>query len=414
MYLRVNQLDRRTLRFRRPTTLQVDRQGRRSSRFSFNDDDDSDAPSSFDDDRNAAMSSVRGSKLYDQTDNNSNNKRPRDIILSKSWLQRNNSKRSSITSNGERNQNDSSQRVVSPTQSLRSLVSAGDDNEGVFDLAAQEKSDDDFLSGVMDDHMSQESAADVQLNVIARWRSRRSIYREDYPRSVEVMRQAVWYLGVFYITHVWSTSNRIVQLVNQGSTYFGLTLVHSWFDPFQGFLNYLVYQRPRYIKIRKAHPKLSRLGACWKALQFSYLPPPAGPTNLHQPRRSLFGSSSKRRTSDSQLPAAGETFSERKSMPSIVERSDENMLSEDESIYKSVRFVGETTRKDSAECTGPLEDEEDTSSVEVDAVVQRNQDATSQKDEQNDRIPKEESSRDGGANETNDQDTLGQGKHEHV
>ncbi|KAL3920627.1 MAG: hypothetical protein SGILL_003165 [Bacillariaceae sp.] len=63
--------------------------------------------------------------------------------------------------------------------------------------------------------------------LVTRWKSSRSQYREDYKRTLEVFHQACFYLGVFYLTHVWSTTNRIVQLVNNGNTYYGLIVMHS-------------------------------------------------------------------------------------------------------------------------------------------------------------------------------------------
>lgn len=80
---------------------------------------------------------------------------------------------------------------------------------------------------------------------------RKSQRGDFHPRTRQVFRQSLWYLGVFYVTHLWSTINRIVQQTRGGQTYFGLILLHSFFDPLQGFLNFLVYQRPRYVKYRR-------------------------------------------------------------------------------------------------------------------------------------------------------------------
>ena len=109
-------------------------------------------------------------------------------------------------------------------------------------------------------------------SLLQQWRLNREIYREDYARSVQVAHQALFYLGTFYLTHIWSTTNRTMQQLNVGETSYFLILMHSWFDPFQGFLNYLVYQRPRYLKIRAAHSNLNRSEAMFRALRFSHLP----------------------------------------------------------------------------------------------------------------------------------------------
>jgi hypothetical protein len=106
---------------------------------------------------------------------------------------------------------------------------------------------------------------------LVRWKSQRSRYAEDMPRTYEVFRQACCYLGAFYCTHVWSTSNRIVQTLSGGATVFPLIACHSFFDPFQGFLNYLVYQRPRYLQIRRRFPDIGRWEALVRMLRFSYM-----------------------------------------------------------------------------------------------------------------------------------------------
>lgn len=101
-----------------------------------------------------------------------------------------------------------------------------------LDIELEEQRDNDFLNGCDD------NASVVSLNVrqgfFSRWREQRKIYKEDYARSVEVSQQAIWYLGGLYVTHVWSTTNRIVQQIRVGETWFGLIFLHSWFDPFQG------------------------------------------------------------------------------------------------------------------------------------------------------------------------------------
>jgi hypothetical protein len=105
---------------------------------------------------------------------------------------------------------------------------------------------------------------------ISQWKKKREQYAEEMPHTVEVFQQACWFLGVFYCTHIWSTTNRIVQTFSGGGTVYPLLLLHSFFDPFQGFLNYLVYQRPRYLQIRRKTPEVGRLGAIRQTLHFSF------------------------------------------------------------------------------------------------------------------------------------------------
>lgn len=103
------------------------------------------------------------------------------------------------------------------------------------------------------------------------WKKKRQRFAQDMPHTMEVFHQACFYVGAFYCTHIWSTSNRIVQTISDsGDTVFPLICLHSFFDPFQGFLNYVVYQRPRYLQIRRQRPELGRLVAVRKTLEFSY------------------------------------------------------------------------------------------------------------------------------------------------
>jgi hypothetical protein len=127
--------------------------------------------------------------------------------------------------------------------------------------------------------LAEASLASVR-NVVSRWQSSRQRqessreYTANYKQTMEVYRQALWYVGAFYITHVWSTSNRIIQFISNENPSFLLVVMHAWFDPLQGFLNYLVYQRPRYLKLRKKYPSIGRIGALWRMLKFTYLPDP--------------------------------------------------------------------------------------------------------------------------------------------
>ena len=85
-------------------------------------------------------------------------------------------------------------------------------------------------------------------------------------RAKKVARQAFCYFGAFYLTWIWSTITRIIQSVS-GETNFGIVLLTAIFLPFQGFLNFLVYIRPRFERYREQHPDRSiwsvmRRGMC--------------------------------------------------------------------------------------------------------------------------------------------------------
>lgn len=103
------------------------------------------------------------------------------------------------------------------------------------------------------------------------WKARREQYARDMPHTVEVFHQALFYLGAFYCTHIWSTTNRIVQSFNNGHSVFFLLVMHAFFDPFQGFLNYMVYQRPRFIQMKKKYPDMSFFQICRIILRFTYM-----------------------------------------------------------------------------------------------------------------------------------------------
>ena len=154
------------------------------------------------------------------------------------------------------------------------VVRGGGDGEGGGPAAAAGTSASSAASAENDATATSLSKVTMVTRIqskVQQWNKQREIYRDDYPRTIDVLNQAIWYLGVFYVTHIWSTSNRLVQMLNLGSSKYGLIMMHSFFDPFQGFLNYVVYQRPRYLFIRKSQPELGRVGAIKRALQFSYM-----------------------------------------------------------------------------------------------------------------------------------------------
>ena len=178
---------------------------------------------------------------------------------------------------------------------INSGESGSGDEEGESDDVGGENEDDDNVISDSDMRRLQETsnqfggevnnsrasifsrsrrASSSVRQAVESWRESRAQYREEYKRSWEVYHQALYYLGTFYVTHVWSTSNRIVQFANGGTSFFALTAIHSFFDPLQGFLNYMVYQRPRYLRIRKQYPKAGRLVALHRILRFSYMGEP--------------------------------------------------------------------------------------------------------------------------------------------
>ena len=62
-----------------------------------------------------------------------------------------------------------------------------------------------------------------------------------YERSRQTFRQAMFYLGVFYLTWFFQTVNRLYQLIT-GKSVFILLVLHTIFAPLHGFFNFIVYR----------------------------------------------------------------------------------------------------------------------------------------------------------------------------
>ena len=92
--------------------------------------------------------------------------------------------------------------------------------------------------------MQKQRPSIVELNAIDERRVRAEMaafHYDRYERSRQMFHQAVFYLGVFYITWLFVTINRLIQLIN-GSSFFPLMVLHSIFGPLQGFFNFIVYR----------------------------------------------------------------------------------------------------------------------------------------------------------------------------
>ena len=90
-------------------------------------------------------------------------------------------------------------------------------------------------------------------------------------RTRKVANQAFLYVAAFANCIVWTVVVRmldawdIVTRENEGN-FFVLILLAQLSSPLQGFLNLLVYIRPRYLGMRARHEGLSRFGALYMAL----------------------------------------------------------------------------------------------------------------------------------------------------
>src|SRR3569832_845988 len=73
-------------------------------------------------------------------------------------------------------------------------------------------------------------------------------------RSKAVANQGFWYCGAFYMTWIFPSITRLVQVIN-GSAPFPLVLVTGIMVGSQGFFNFLVYSHPRYKALRQRTTK---------------------------------------------------------------------------------------------------------------------------------------------------------------
>lgn len=69
----------------------------------------------------------------------------------------------------------------------------------------------------------------------------------------KVMTQALFYVFAFYMTWLFPSWTRMSQMIHGSSPFWPIALF-CIFYPMQGFLNCLVYLRPRYLKYRRDHP----------------------------------------------------------------------------------------------------------------------------------------------------------------
>ncbi|KAL7541973.1 hypothetical protein ACHAXR_011392 [Thalassiosira sp. AJA248-18] len=98
-----------------------------------------------------------------------------------------------------------------------------------------------------------------QENRQSRW-SRRGGFQSV---SDSVRWQAFRYVGAFFLTWIFLTIVRIFNAVNRTAPFWILLLAFTLM-PMQGFLNYLIYIRPRYAKHRKDNPEVGRVKTFFK------------------------------------------------------------------------------------------------------------------------------------------------------
>jgi hypothetical protein len=125
-------------------------------------------------------------------------------------------------------------------------------------------------SSYRDDDYSQPSTSNVS-GCLQRRLDRISNYWQHFPRTRQVMAQTLCYVGAFFLANIFSTIYRVVQQRQGGdppSPIFGLAVLEAFFQPLQGFLIFLAYRRPTYLRLRKQWPHKSRFFAIRQGLEW--------------------------------------------------------------------------------------------------------------------------------------------------
>uniref|UniRef100_A0A7S2XK93 G-protein coupled receptors family 2 profile 2 domain-containing protein n=2 Tax=Attheya septentrionalis TaxID=420275 RepID=A0A7S2XK93_9STRA len=84
-------------------------------------------------------------------------------------------------------------------------------------------------------------------------------------KSKKVATQGLLFVGSLYLTWMFPTINRIWGEAATGEVPFGIVLMHALLSPSQGFWNYLVYARPRYLRSREESG--SSANCAWQCLK---------------------------------------------------------------------------------------------------------------------------------------------------
>lgn len=87
-------------------------------------------------------------------------------------------------------------------------------------------------------------------------------------KSRMVAKQGLWYLLPFYVTWIFPVVTEITELVT-ANYYDPMVILVSFFLPFQGFLNFIIYMRPRFMKYRKQHQSWSIFHIIYRTLRKS-------------------------------------------------------------------------------------------------------------------------------------------------
>lgn len=85
--------------------------------------------------------------------------------------------------------------------------------------------------------------------------------RKKRSKTRIVSEQSFFYLLAFFLTFGWIIINSFLYFADKKVPYF-LLVGQFFFDPLQGFLNFLVYIRPSFIAHRRHNPHLTRFQCC--------------------------------------------------------------------------------------------------------------------------------------------------------
>jgi len=80
-------------------------------------------------------------------------------------------------------------------------------------------------------------------------------------KSKRIATQGLLYVGAFYVVWIFATVSRITDFTPK--QYFTIQFLDSFFVPLQGFLNFLIYIRPRYLNYRSRHQE----SGFWKSVR---------------------------------------------------------------------------------------------------------------------------------------------------
>ena len=86
--------------------------------------------------------------------------------------------------------------------------------------------------------------------------------RIEVAKSMKIAVQGLLYVGAFYITWTFPTVSRLTELIAK-KNYFSIQFLDTLLLPLQGFLNFIIYVRPRFLNYRFRHQD----EGFWKALK---------------------------------------------------------------------------------------------------------------------------------------------------